>query len=197
MKKLYLFLGILSLLAALGLAYANLTLPPESLMFMVGDRNMPWLSPIIFGVVGTVLLAFAGIGRPAEAVPETPAVVQDPEKAALNKRLENIAWGCFLILWGGSMFWSTIAPNNPVRDGLWSIAVGLILLGLNVARYFRQIKMSGFTTVLGIISVVGGIIQLLGVKGLEGAFLLIILGAFLILKPWFDQRRLFGKAEEN
>lgn len=197
MKKLYLFLGILSLLAALGLVYANLTLPPESLMFMVGERNMPWLSPIILGVAGIVLLAFAGIGRPAEAVPETPAVLHDPEKAALNKRLENIAWGCFLILWGGSMFWSTIAPNNPVRDGLWSIAVGLILLGLNVARYFRQIKMSGFTTVLGIISVVGGIVQLFGVKGLEGAFLLIILGAFLLLKPWFDQRRLFGKAEEQ
>jgi len=95
------------------------------------------------------------------------------------------------------MFWGASAPNNPIRDGLWSIAVGLILLGLNVARYFRQIKMSGFTTVLGVISVVGGIVQLFGVKDLEGAFLLIILGAYLILKPWFDQRQLFGKAEEK
>ncbi|RPI71163.1 MAG: hypothetical protein EHM38_04265 [Geobacteraceae bacterium] len=197
MKKLNLFLGILSLLAALGLVYANLTLPPESLWFDIGYGNMPWVPPIIFGIVGIALLATAGIGRPSEAAPETPPVIQDPEKAALNKRLENIAWGCFLVLWGGSMFWGAIAPNNPIRDGLWSIAVGLILLGLNVARYFRQIKMSGFTTVLGVISVVGGIVQLFGVKDLEGAFLLIILGAYLILKPWFDQRQLFGKAEEK
>ena len=197
MKKLNLFLGILSLLAAAGLLYANLTLPPESLLFDIGYGNMPWIPPIIFGIVGVVLLATAGIGRPSEAAPEMPAVVQDPEKAALNKRLENMAWGCFLILWGGSMFWGAISPNNPVRDGLWSIAVGLILLGLNAARYFKQIKMSGFTTVLGIISVLGGIIQLLGVKGMEGAFLLIILGAYLVFKPWFDEKKLFGKAEEK
>jgi hypothetical protein len=40
-------------------------------------------------------------------------------------------------------------------------------------------------------------VQLLGVKNLEGAFLLIILGAFLLLKPWFDQHKLFGKAEQS
>jgi hypothetical protein len=38
---------------------------------------------------------------------------------------------------------------------------------------------------------------LFGVKGVEGAFLLLILGAYLILKPWFDSRKLFGKAEQG
>jgi len=32
---------------------------------------------------------------------------------------------------------------------------------------------------------------------MEGAFLLLILGAYLILKPWFEKRRLFGKAEAD
>lgn len=122
----------------------------------------------------------------------TPQPVVDPEKAALNKRLETIGWGCFLIMLGGFMF----MPKNQVPDGLWSIGVGLIMLGLNAARYFNKIRMSGFTTVLGIISVLGGVVQLFGVKGLEGAFLLIIIGAYLVLKPWFDRRRLFGKAEQ-
>jgi hypothetical protein len=117
----------------------------------------------------------------------------DPEKAALNKNLERMAWGLFLIMVGGFMF----MPKDQVPEGLWSIGVGLIMLGLNTARYFNQIKMSGFTTVLGILSVVGGVVQLFGVKNVEGAFLLIILGAYLVLKPWFDQRRLFGKAEEG
>lgn len=195
MKKLNLFLGILSLLAALGLVYANLTLPPESLLFDIGYGNWPWAPPIIFGIVGIVLLATAGIGRPSESVSATPQIVVDPEKAAINKQLENIAWGFFLVAWGGSMFWGALAPNSPIREGVWSIVVGLIFLGLNAARYFKQIRMSGFTTLLGIISVVGGTVQLFGVKGLEGAFLLIILGAYLVFKPWFEEKKLFGKAE--
>jgi len=122
-----------------------------------------------------------------------PETAIDPEKATLNKNLERIAWGCFLIMIGGFMF----VPNNQVPEGLWSIGVGGIMLGLNAARYFNQIKMSGFTTVLGILSVVGGLVQFFGVRNVEGAFLLIILGAYLVLKPWFDKRRLFGKAEES
>ena len=115
----------------------------------------------------------------------------DPEKAALNKRLENIAWGFFLIMLGGFAF----VPHGIIHEGLWSIGVGVIMLGLNAARYLNHLRMSGFTTVLGILSIVGGIVQLLAVSHFEGAFLLIILGSFLILKPWFDERRLFGKAE--
>lgn len=57
--------------------------------------------------------------------------------------------------------------------------------------------MSGFTTVLGILSLVGGILELLGITNIEGAMLLIILGAYLIVKPWFDERKLFGKAEQS
>lgn len=117
----------------------------------------------------------------------------DPRKVELNKRLETIAWGLFLVMLGGFMF----VPKSLAPDGLWSVCVGLIMLGLNVARYFNKIRMSGFTTVLGILSIIGGVVQLLGVKNLEGAFLLIILGAFLILKPWFDRRQLFGKAEQS
>jgi hypothetical protein len=119
--------------------------------------------------------------------------VVDPEKAVLNKQMESIAWGLFLIMLGGFMF----VPKNQVPEGLWSVGVGLIMLGLNVARYLKKMKMSGVTTVLGIISVIGGIVQLLGVKNLEGAFLLIILGAYLIARQWFDDRKLFGKSEES
>jgi hypothetical protein len=49
--------------------------------------------------------------------------------------------------------------------------------------------------VLGILSVVGGVVQLFSVMSFEGAFLLIILGAYFIIKPWLEERRLFGKAE--
>jgi hypothetical protein len=122
-----------------------------------------------------------------------PAPVKDPEKIALNKRLETAFWGLFLIMLGGQ--W--LLPKDTVPNGLWSIGVGLVLLGLNAARYFNHIRMSGFTTFLGILSLLGGICELLFKLDLGGAFLLIILGAYLILKPWFDGRKLFGKAEES
>lgn len=200
MSKLRLILGIASLVTAGALVVLNLTLPPSSLYYDIGYGNMPWIPPVVFGIVGIVLLATAGIGRPGEATPAQPPrpeLVQAPEKAALNKRFEGIAWGCFLILWAGSMFWKAIAPGSPLPEGLWSIGVGFIFLGLNAARYINKIRMSGFTTFLGILSVLGGVVQLFGVKGVEGAFLLLILGAYLILKPWFDQRKLFGKAEQG
>ena len=121
-----------------------------------------------------------------------PEQVQD-DKAALNKRLEGMGWGLFLIMLGGF----ALVPHDLVPKGLWSIGVGVIMLGLNAARYLYHIKMSGFTTVLGIIALISGVLELLGRNNLGGAILLIILGAYLLVKPWFDKQRLFGKAEEG
>ncbi len=115
------------------------------------------------------------------------------EKAALNKRLEGVGWGLFLIMLGGF----GLVPDHIVPKGLWSIGLGLIMLGLNAARYYYHIKMSSFTTVLGIIALVSGVLELLGRNNLGGAIFLIVLGAYLLVKPWFDRRQLFGKAEES
>jgi hypothetical protein len=192
MNKSKLVWGIICLVIAGGLTIANLTLPPENLMFQVGDINMPWLPPIVLGIVGIILLAT--VNQPEESKAETKEeVVIDPAKAALNKRLETIAWGAFLIMLGGFMF----VPDDIVKGGWWSIGVGLIFLGLNVARYFNGLRMSGFTTFLGIISVIGGVLDLAGMEGVNGAVLLIVLGGYLILKPYFDKRQLFGKAEQS
>ncbi len=122
---------------------------------------------------------------------EKPEQQEDAERAALNKRLETIAWGFFLVMIGGF----ALIPKDLVHAGWWSIGVGAIMLGLNAARYLNHLRMSGFTTVLGLLSVIGGVVQLFGVQNVEGAFLLIILGAYFIIKPWLEERRLFGKAE--
>lgn len=192
MNKSQLIWGIICLALAGLLTLLNLTLSPERLMFMVGEVNMPWVPPVVLAIVGIVLLASARSSTTAEYDESKPEPVHDPEKAALNKRLETIAWGCFLILLGGFMF----VPDAMVNRGLWSIGLGLIMLGLNAARYLNEIRMSGFTTFLGILALLGGIAEYFGVTSLEGALFFIILGAYLILKPWFEKRQLFGKAEQ-
>ncbi len=188
MNKSKLIWGIICLVIAGGLAVANLALPPEDLMFQVGDINMPWIPPIVLGIVGVVLLAT--VNQPEERK-EEPDI--DTERAALNKRLETMAWGAFLIMLGGFMF----VPEEIIKGGWWSIGVGLIFLGLNAARYFSGLRMSGFTTFLGIVSVIGGVLDLVGMEGVNGAVLIIVLGGYLIAKPYFEKRQLFGKAEES
>ena len=157
-------------------------------MFQVGDINMPWIPPIVLGIVGIVLLAT--VNQPEE---KKEVIDIDPERADLNKRLETVAWGAFLVMLGGFMF----VPEEIIKGGWWSIGVGLIMLGLNAARYFSGLKMSGFTTFLGIISVIGGVLDLVGMEGVNGAVLIIVLGGYLILKPYFEKRQLFGRAEES
>ncbi len=193
MNKTNLIWGIIYLVIAGALAVANLTLPPEDLMFQIGDQNMPWVPPVVLAIAGIILLSTLNQGE--EKMKEETKVQPniDPQKAALNKNMETAAWGCFLIMLGGFMF----VPDNVVEGGWWSIGVGLIMLGLNVTRYFNKIRMSSFTTFLGIISVIGGTLELAGMKGIDGAVFLIVLGAYFILKPYFDKQKLFGKAEEG
>jgi len=193
MNRTNLIWGIVCLVIAAVLAVLNLTLPPESLMFQIGERNMPWVPPVVIGIVGIILLATAGKKEEPTPTVEPAKPGQDPEKVALNKRLESVAWGLFLIMLGGF----ALVPDDTIPKGVWSIGVGVIMLGLNIARYFNKIKMSGFTTFLGILALIGGIAELVGFTSLDGALLLIILGAYLIIKPWFDKRKLFGKAEES
>jgi len=194
MNKTRLTWGIICLALAAVIAVLTFVLPKDQMVFTLGEANVPLVPAIVLAIVGIVLLATAGVTEKEETPAEAkPAAVVNPEKAALNKRLETIAWGCFLIMLGGFMF----IPDTVVSKGFWSIGVGLIMLGLNAARYFNKIRMSGFTTVLGILSVIGGIVELFTVQNLEGGILIIILGAYLILKPWFDKRQLFGKAEQS
>jgi hypothetical protein len=126
-------------------------------------------------------------------IQETQIEKDQVKKQALNKRLEAIGWGLFFIMLGGF----GLVPSEQVPEGVWSIGVAVIMLGLNATRYYYGIKLSGFTTFLGIIALLGGMAQLRGMHSLDGALFLIILGIYLLLKPWFEQRHIFGQAEEG
>jgi len=109
---------------------------------------------------------------------------ETPEKQNLNKRLETIGWALFLIMIGGM----GLVPATLVPGGTWLIGVGLIMLGLNVARYLSGISMSGFTIVLGILALLSGIGDFLRVQLPLFPILLILVGANILLKPLFEKK---------
>ncbi len=64
--------------------------------------------------------------------------------------LEAIAWGAIFILLGITEMFKFL-PN-----GTGAIGIGLILIGLNVARSLTGRPTSGFTTTIGILVLVAG-----------------------------------------
>ena len=105
-------------------------------------------------------------------------------KEELNKRLENVSWGLFLIMLGG--IW--LVPDRFVPEGSWLIGAGLILIGLNVVRYLKQIPMSNFSLLLGGAALLIGISDFFQVDLPFFPILLIVLGAKLIIQPLIEKR---------
>jgi len=100
----------------------------------------------------------------------------------LNRNLEVMAWGALFIWWGIT----ELFPFLP--HGAGAIGVGLILLGLNVARLLSGVRTSGLTITLGVLALVWGGLELAGsLLALPFqipvfAVLLIVLGAIMLVR---------------
>ena len=100
----------------------------------------------------------------------------------LNRNYEAIGWGA-LFIWGGitELF-------NFLPDGTGAIGIGLILIGLNVARSWKGLPTSSFTTVLGILALLLGGLQLaspllhLSFELPIFAILLLVLGSIVLMR---------------
>jgi hypothetical protein len=105
-----------------------------------------------------------------------------------NRNLETIAWGALFIWWGMTELFSFL-PH-----GAGAIGIGLIFLGLYVARSLNGIPTSGFSTTLGILALVlGGLELAISVLHLPFelpvfAILLIVLGAIMLARELLAAR---------
>lgn len=105
-----------------------------------------------------------------------------------KRDLWTVAWGAFFIWWGIL----ELFPSLP--DGTGALGIGLILLGLNAARYYSGIPTSRFSTTVGILAVVWGGLELAGVflnlpfEIPVFAILLVVLGV-MVLAPEFSKSR--------
>jgi hypothetical protein len=99
----------------------------------------------------------------------------------LNRNFEAIAWGALLVWWGIT----ELVPSLP--DGTGAIGIGLILIGVNVARSLSGVPISRFSTTLGILALVWGGLELaaaplsLPFEIPVFAILLIVLGAIILV----------------
>ena len=106
----------------------------------------------------------------------------------LNRNLETMAWGALFIWWGLTELFQFL-PH-----GTGAIGIGLILLGLNVVRALNGVPASGFTSILGILALVMGGLELAGsVLRLPFeipvfAILLIVLGVIVLARELLRSR---------
>jgi len=75
----------------------------------------------------------------------------------LNRSLEAITWGALLIWWGITELITSL-PNGTIVIGL-----GLILIIVNVARSRYGVPVNRFSITIGILALVWGGLELLGV----------------------------------
>jgi hypothetical protein len=71
-----------------------------------------------------------------------------------NFDLEAVAWGAIFILWGIT----ELLPSLPKGTG--AVGIGIILVGLNLARSWNGQPTSGFTTAIGILALLLGGLEL-------------------------------------
>jgi len=109
-------------------------------------------------------------------------------KVTLNKRLEDSAWGFFLLLIGTLL----LLPSALAPQGAWLIGAGLIMLLLNGVRYVNDISVSRFTVVLGLVAILVGLASFLGLKPPLFAIFLALIGLSIIVRsllpPKVDRR---------
>jgi len=98
------------------------------------------------------------------------------ENQALNRTYATIGWGALFVWWGVSII------IGPITIGMSAVGTGLILLGVNVARWLKGIPINHSNTPLAIVAIVWGLLDhLLHLSfGASTATLLIVIGLVVI-----------------
>jgi hypothetical protein len=78
------------------------------------------------------------------------------KKKTQNRDYDALGWGAFFIWWGIT----ELLPGLPKGTG--ALGIGLILLGVNAARYASGVATSRFTISLGILAALWGGLELAG-----------------------------------
>ena len=106
-------------------------------------------------------------------------------KSVLNSNIYAISWALFLILVG--VLW--LLPEKYAPTGLFLFSTGIILLGMCIYRYIKGLEVSKFVLFVGILAVILGIRDLMGLRLPAIPIALIILGIMIIAGLLYSNRR--------
>ncbi len=78
--------------------------------------------------------------------------MENTRKSTLD--LSTLAWGALFILWGITEMFTSLPK------GIGALGIGLILVGLNLARSWTGQKVSSFSLTIGILALLLGSLEL-------------------------------------
>jgi len=92
--------------------------------------------------------------------------------------LTSLAWGIFIILIGG--LWIVAELTRLDMGSYFALGVGLILIGLNLARRSIGTKISKFSLGLGIVALLVGLSGVGGLKLPLVPTIVVVIGIFIV-----------------
>jgi hypothetical protein len=95
-----------------------------------------------------------------------------------GRTLTTLAWGLFFILVGGA--WIYGETYHIDMGTIIAIGVGLILIGLNLARSSIGVRMSKFSLGIGVLALLIGLARYYGLKVDIVPLIIILIGLFII-----------------
>jgi hypothetical protein len=123
----------------------------------------------------------------SEEVSETQqkSAAEEPPKAednGLARKLDAAGWGLFLI-------WLGIVLLAKAETSVALLGIGIIMVGVQLARLFLNLRLEGFWFVVGLLFVVGGLWQLADTRLPLVPILLIVAGLALVLTRFLPKRK--------
>jgi len=112
-------------------------------------------------------------------VTELRSIPVNAANGPLDRRLNDIGWGLLLMLTG--LIW--LVPTERVPEGAWLLGVAAILLGVNVVRHLKRIRVSGFSLVLGLAALLAAFSRIWRTDLPVLAICLLVIGASLVARP--------------
>ncbi len=95
-----------------------------------------------------------------------------------DRTLRGVAWGLFFIAIGGAWAWSDYSKQD-IR-ALAALSIGLILVGLNLARAISGIGVGKFSLVIGLLALLFGGASYAGFGLPLLPTIVILLGLFIV-----------------
>lgn len=98
-----------------------------------------------------------------------------------EKNFAAVGWGLFLI-------WIGISYIAGFSFGVGILGVGIITLGIQLARMVSNLKLEGFWVVVGILFIIGGIWNLFNIQFDLVPILILIAGVLLLISVFTGKK---------